>query len=436
MTPTRTWGYAYSLLMDTSRFPLIPGTQPMLITKGDGVWLQAADGQRILDAGGGAIVTNIGHGRPEIAEVAAKALEQLDYVVPLFATESRVALVDEVSDNWLPHPSWRCVFVSGGSESIDAAIRVAQLHHVACGRHERHKVIGRDVSYHGATIGALAVGSHDRRRKGLELTLPAMPKTSHHDPEQLEKIIEIEGAHTISAFVGEPVIGAAAGAYVPPDHYWPTVSEICARHDILVIADEVMTGFGRLGTKMGHEALDFTPDIIAAGKGLGGGYVPIGGVYTRADVVEPIGNTDLALMFYTFAGHDLCCAVSRKVLQILREENLVERAEIMGTFLRDRLDAEFGEHPNVEEVRGRGLLQGLGLVADRDSGAPFPRSAAFADQVAGIALENGVWVYPSGSGSFDDAVMFGPPFVATEDHVDQMVNVARHAIDAAAAALT
>ena len=422
--------------MDTSRFPLIPGTQPILITSSKGVWLEAADGRRILDAGGGAVVTNIGHGRPEIAEVAANALTRLDYVVPLFATESRVSLVDEVSDHWLPDPSWRCVFVSGGSESIDAAMRIAQLHHVACGRPERHKVIGRDVSYHGATIGALAVGSHDRRRKGLELALPTMPKTSHHDPEQLEKIIEIEGAHTISAFVGEPVIGAAAGAYVPPDNYWPTVSEICAHHDILVIADEVMTGFGRLGTKMGHEALGFTPDIIAAGKGLGGGYVPMGGVYTRADVVEPIGNTDLALMFYTFAGYDLSCSVARKVLEILREENLVERAETMGSVLRDRLETEFGEHPNVEEVRGRGLLHGLGLVADRDTGAPFPRSAAFADKVASIALDNGVWVYPSGSGIFDDAIMFGPPFVVTEDDIDQMVTVARRAIDVAAAELT
>lgn len=422
--------------MDTSRFPLIPGPQPILVTSSEGMWLEAAGGRRILDAGGGAIVTNIGHGRPEIAEVAANALRRLDYVVPIFATESRVALVNEVADNWLPDPSWRCVFVSGGSESIDAAIRIAQLHHVACGRPERHKVIGRDVSYHGATIGALAVGAHDRRRKGLESALPAMPKTSHYDPEQLEKVIEIEGPHTISAFIGEPVIGAAAGAYVPPDDYWPKVAKICAHHGILLIADEVMTGFGRLGSVMGHQALNFTPDIIAGGKGLGGGYVPIGGVYTRADVVEPIGETDLALMFYTFAGHDLSCAVATKVLEILREENLVERAAQMGAVLRDRLDEEFREHPNVDDVRGRGLLQGLGLVADRDTGEPFPRSAAFADNVTSAALEDGVWVYPSGSGVFDDAIMFGPPFVVDEDHIDQMVTIARKAIDATAARLT
>ena len=407
----------------------------MLITSSSGVWLQTADGRQILDAGGGAIVTNIGHGRPEIAQVASHALERLDYVVPVFATEARVALAEEVSDNWLPDPSWRSVFVSGGSESVDAAIRVAQLHHVACGRSERHKVIGRDVSYHGATLGALSAGLHDRRRKGLEQALLSMPKTSHYDAEELEKVIELEGPDTISAFIGEPVIGAAAGAYVPPDDYWPRISEICARHDILVIADEVMTGFGRLGTTMGHEALQFTPDIIAAGKGLGGGYVPIGGVYCRPDVVAPIAETDLALMFYTFAGHDLCCAVAKKVLEIVRAENLIDRAKIMGEILRERLEQEFQDHPNVEEVRGRGLLQGLGLVANRDTGEPFPRSAGFADSVSGIALESGVWVYPSGSGVFDDAVMFGPPFIVEEDQIDQMVTTTRHAIDEAAAAL-
>tara|TARA_Y100000768_G_scaffold262745_1_gene200357 strand:+ start:19207 stop:20475 length:1269 start_codon:yes stop_codon:yes gene_type:complete len=422
--------------MDVSRFPLVPGSSPILVTHNKGVWFHTSDGRQILDAGGGAIVTNIGHGRQEIARVAAEALGQLDYVVPIFATEARVALVEEVSDHWLPDPSWRCVFVSGGSESVDAAIRVAQLHHVACGRPERHKVIGRDVSYHGATMGALAVGSHDRRRKGLEQLLPSMPKTSHYDPDQLEKVIELEGPETISAFIGEPVIGAAAGAYVPPDDYWTRISEICAKHDILVIADEVMTGFGRLGTKMGHEALGFTPDIIAAGKGLGGGYVPIGGVYCRPDVVEPIGKTDLALMFYTFAGQDLCCSVAAKVLEIVRTENLLDRAAVMGEALRMRLEDEFRDHPNVEDIRGRGLLQGLGLVANRETGEPFPRSAAFADSVANAALNNGVWIYPSGSGVFDDAVMFGPPFIVEESHLDEMVHATRLAIDSVAESLS
>ena len=140
-------------------------------------------------------------------------------------------------------------------------------------------------------------------------------------------------------------------------------------------------------------------------------------------------------MFYTFAGHVLCCAVAKKVLEIVRAENLIDRAKIMGEILRERLEQEFQDHPNVEEVRGRGLLQGLGLVANRDTGEPFPRSAGFADSVSGIALESGVWVYPSGSGVFDDAVMFGPPFIVEEDQIDQMVATTRHAIDEAAAAL-
>ena len=415
--------------MDVSRFPLIPGKIPPTITHGEGVWLHTSNGHKILDAGGGAIVTNIGHGRKEIADIAASALRKLDYVVPTFATEARIQLVEEVADNWLPDPSWRCVFNSGGSESVDAAIRIAQLHHVACGRTERYKVIGRDVSYHGATLGALAVGSHDRRRKGLESALAVMPKTSYEDAEQLEKVIEIEGANTISAFIGEPVIGAAAGAYVAPEGYWRTISDICQRHDILLIADEVMTGFGRLGAPMGHQLFEFTPDIIVSGKGLGGGYVPMGGVYTRPDVVEPIAETDLALMFYTFAGQDLGCAVSKKVLQIMREENLVAQASEMGVLLRAKLLEEFQDHPHVSDIRGVGLMHGVGLVADRDSGRAFPRSAGFAEQVSAASFEAGVWVYPAGSGVFDDALLFGPPFIVSDSHIDQMVTTASRAID-------
>jgi|TARA_B110000467_G_scaffold92420_1_gene83467 adenosylmethionine-8-amino-7-oxononanoate aminotransferase len=256
-----------------------------------------------------------------------------------------------------------------------------------------------------------------------------MPKTSYEDADQLEKVIEIEGPNTISAFIGEPVIGAAAGAYVAPEGYWRTISEICQRHGILLIADEVMTGFGRLGTPMGHQLFEFTPDIIVSGKGLGGGYVPMGGVYTRPDVVAPIAETDLALMFYTFAGHDLGCAVSKKVLQIMREENLVNRAFEMGARLRAKLLDEFQDHPHVSDIRGAGLMHGIALVADRDSGEAFPRSAGFAEQVSAASFDDGVWVYPAGSGVFDDALLFGPPFIVSDSHIDQMVTTVSRAID-------
>lgn len=416
-----------------ARFPFIPTAEPPPVVVGaDDVWLEFDDGRRVLDAGGGAVVTNIGHGRPEIAAVAAEALSSVDYVIPPWATEARVALIEELTDHWLPEGFERCVFVSGGSESVDVAVRLARQHHMASGRSERHKVIGRDVSYHGATLGGLAVGGHDRRRSGLEALLPAMPKASHHDAEQLEKVIEIEGPDTISAFIGEPVIGAAAAGYVPPDDYWPNVIDICHRHGILVIVDEVMTGFGRLGTPMGVEAMGIEADIIVGGKGLAGGYAPMGGVYATDQVVDPIAAAGLTVMYYTFAGQDLCCSISRAVLEIMRTEDLVARSAQQGTRLRERLEAELLGHPNVNDVRGVGMLQGVGMVADAGEHRPFPRSARFTERVVAAMLERGVWAYPAGSGVFDDALLFGPPFTTTDEHIDIIVSTTREAIDACA----
>ena len=419
--------------MDAERaaaFPFIPTPEPPpVVAGGQGVWLEFADGRRLIDAGGGAVVTNIGHGRPEIAEVAQQALAAVDYVIPPWATQHRIELVEELTTHWLPERFTRCVFVSGGSESVDVAVRLARQHHMARGQGERHKVIGRDVSYHGATLGGLAVGGHDRRRLGLEALLPPMPKTSHHDAEQLDKVIEKEGAETISAFIGEPVIGAAAGAYVPPDGYWESVVEVCHRHGILVIADEVMTGFGRLGTPMGVDAMSIDADIIVGGKGVGGGYAPMGGVYATDEVVAPIAAAGLNVMYYTFAGQDLCCAIATKVLQIVRSEGLVERAAQQGARFREALQQEFETHPHVNDIRGKGLLLGLGLVADRDEHRPFPRTAQFTEKIVAELLERGVWVYPAGSGVFDDALLFGPPFTISDEEIDQVVSATRAAID-------
>ena len=425
--------------MDPSRaaaFPFIPSADPpLVIDRAEGVWLITPDGRRILDAGGGAIVTNVGHGRPAIVDAAARALGRIGYVVPLWATENRVALVEELVEHWLPDGFNRASFFCGGSESVDAAVRVARTHHVAAGRPERWKVIGRDVSYHGSTLSGLSVGLHDRRRAGLEPMLTDHPKADWLDPESLAKVVEREDPDTVAAFIGEPISGASGGAMVPPPDYWPAVAEVCEANGILLIVDEVMTGFGRTGRTWGHEHFDIAPDIIVAGKGLSGGSVPMGGVYATDAVVEPIAAAGMGMMYFTFSGADLGCAVSVEVLRIMRREGLVERAATMGALLRRRLEDTLGDHPNVSDIRGLGLMQGIELVADRRTGADFPRSVDFAARVAAEAIQRGVWLYPCGSGPVSDALLIGPPFTIDEDHIEMIVEVAADAIDSAAAGL-
>ena len=418
-----------------ARFPFIPGPPPPLIERTDGVWLYTDDGRRILDGGSGAVVTNIGHGRPEVIEAATRALSSVDYVVPLWATPSRVALVEELTEHWLPDGFGRCSFFSGGSESVDAAVRTARTFHVANGEPDRWKVIGRDVSYHGSTLSGLSVGMHDRRRDGLEPLLRDHPKSAWLDPEALAKVVEMEDPSTVSCFIGEPINGASGGAMVPPDGYCTAVEEVCRANGILLVVDEVMTGLGRLGRRWGHEHFGVRPDIIVGGKGLSGGYAPMGGMYADDRVTDTIAAAGRGLMYFTFSGQDLACAVSVEVLQILRREGLVERAAATGAVLRSQLEAALGDHPNVCDVRGIGLLQGVELVADRSADEPFPRSVDFAVRVAMEALERGLWVYPCGSGPVHDALLVAPPFTVSEDEISFAVDVLTESITAAAASV-
>lgn len=419
-----------------ARFPFVPqDTPPLVIERTEDVWLIRDNGDRILDAGGGAIVTTVGHGRADVIQAATDALGQVDYVVPLWATENRVALIEELTEHWLPEGFTQASFFCGGSESVDAAVRLARTHHLSTGESERWKVIGRDVSYHGSTLSGLSVGNHDRRRSGLEPMLHEHPKSDWLDAEALAKVIEREDPATVSAFIAEPINGASGAAMVPPPDYWPSVEEACRANGVLLIVDEVMTGFGRTGLNWGHEHFGITPDIIVGGKGLSGGYAPMGGMYTTRAIVDPIAAAGRGLMYFTFSGADLGCAVSVKVLQIMREEGLVDRAAHMGRRLRTRMEEELGDHPNVADIRGLGLMQGIELAKDRNSGESFARGDEFALQVAMEAVDRGVWVYPCGSGPVVDGLLLGPPYTITDDHIETIVGVTKDAISAAASRL-
>jgi adenosylmethionine-8-amino-7-oxononanoate aminotransferase len=435
------------------RYPFVspPGATPFVISRAEGAYLYAPDpdaasGERpILDAAGGAIVVNIGHGRREVGEAFARASAELTYAVPPFATEARVELVERLQESWLPPSLTRATFTSGGSESIDAAIRLVRQHHVSAGRPSRWKIIGRDLSYHGVTLASLDIGGHTKRRKSFGPFLsdvskaPACyclrcplektyPRCEVACATAFEEIIEREGADTIAAVIAEPIGGSTAGALVPPDEYWPKLVEIAHRHGILVIADEVMTGFGRTGRPMAVDHWGIEPDVLVAGKGLTGGYAPMGGVFTREDVLEPIARKGDELMFFTYSAHPACCAVATRVLGILEDEKLVSRAAKMGERLRARL-ARLESHPHVAEVRGRGLLQAVEIVKDRETLEPFPAQAGVTGKIVAAGLAQGTFFYPGGCDPARDVILLGPPFIIGDPEIEAIGNALESAIE-------
>ena len=431
------------------RFVFVPrgGAAPLVIERAEGCYLITPDGQRILDAAGGAVVVNVGHGRAEVAEAIARATREVSYLVPPFATEHRVRLVERLVDRWLPKGLTRAVFTSGGSEAMDSAVRLARQHHVSSGRPGRWKVFGRQLSYHGVTLATLSVGGHDKRRKGFEPWLTELPKApacfclrcpmGRSYPscevacaEELREIIAREGADTIAAFVVEPIGGSTAGALVPPDEYLPRIAEICRAHGILLIADCVMTGFGRTGRKFAVDHFGVLPDILVGGKGLTGGYAPMGGVFAQEHVVAPIGERGDELMFFTYSAHPGACAAADAVLDIMERERLVERAAEMGAKLRERL-LPLESHPNVAQVRGRGLLQAIELVRDKETLEPFPAEARLTAKIVAAGLSDGVFFYPGGCDPARDVITLGPPLVIGDEEIEKIGKTLEAALESA-----
>lgn len=438
MTPTKE---------EAPTWPFVP-LKTMTIERSQGLYLFTPDGDKIMDAAGGALCVNIGHGRAAVAKAVARSLQDSTYILPAFDTPERAALVHRLKSEWLPPHLTRIHLSSGGSEAVDAAMRLARLHFYCRGEESRYKIIGRTPSYHGTTLATLAVGGHDNRRMGLDPLLLPMPRVATPYPlryqatanipdcglaaaVELEKTIRREGPETIAAFIAEPIVGSSGGAIVPPSSYWPAVQAICKKHKILLIADEVMTGFGRTGIDFAVNHYNVKPDIIVSGKGLAAGYAPLCGVFASDEVVEPLKDKNMHLFFYTYGGHTSACAAANEVLSIMARENLVDRVAYLEPFIARALKNRFFNHPNVAECRGKGLLWAIEVVKDRNTLEQFPEDLKVSERIVAQALERGVFFYGGGTGPVRDIVAMGPPFIITEAEINTMVDVLGEAVDAA-----
>ncbi|CAN5653690.1 aspartate aminotransferase family protein [soil metagenome] len=419
--------------------------------------IHTADGRAFLDAAGGAIVVNVGHGRTEIAATMADQAARLAYAHgSVFTTEPLEAYAAEVADI-LPLDGPAIYPVSGGSEAIETALKLARAYHLARGEPERATVIARWGSYHGNTLGALDLSGRRPLRRPYEPWLGRFRHVSAAYPyragdtganalgdgaelaAELDRTIEQAGPGAVAAFVAEPIVGATLAAVAPPDDYWPAIAEVCRRHGVLLIADEVMTGFGRTGRWFGMDHWGVRPDILVAAKGATSGYWPFGFAAASDRVHATVTAPGAAFVHgFTYSHAPVGAAVARAVLRILREESLVEASAVKGARLRSLLADPLADHPAVGDIRGLGLLVGVELVADRETRRPFPRSARLTESVVAEARARGVLLY-SGTGNADgtdgDTLLLGPPFVVTDDELDRIADASAQAIEAAVGAL-
>ncbi len=420
---------------------------PLYIERAEGAYLYTRAGQKILDAGSGAVVVNVGQGREELAKLAEATVRRLNYVVPVWISPERERLVKRLS-GWTPPGLNRFFFTSGGSESVEMALKFALLYQKVQGRPSRKKIISRQLSYHGNTMGALSAGS-SARRADYEHVLFDWPKIPpsycYRCPwgktypscdldcaEALEEEIRRQRPENIAAFIAEPMMGASGGAVPPVKEYWPRIAEVCRRHDVLLIADEVMTGFGRTGRRFAVEHWNVKPDILVGGKGLTGGYVPMGMIAVDERLVEVCEQARADFMFFTYSCHPLACAMADGVLEIMERERLVERAALLGARLGAELREALSGHPMVGDIRGAGLFWGVELVRDRERRIPYPPEAKCIIRVLGAAIGRGLFFYPAsgmGGDAGGDAMMIAPPFVIGDAEIDFIVSTLRAALD-------
>ncbi|WP_419906139.1 aspartate aminotransferase family protein [Hoeflea sp.] len=433
-------------------FPRHTKSELPVIAAGDGCYLIDSNGKKYLDGSGGAAVSCLGHSDSDVTAAITRQLENVAFAhTGFFTSEAAETLADLLVEN-APSGIERVYFVSGGSEAVEAALKLARQFYIEIGEPQRHRLIARRQSYHGNTLGALAAGGNEWRRRPFS---PLMIETSHIAPcyeyrdrmegetpvdyglrvaNELEEEILRLGPETVMAFIAEPVVGATAGAVPSVEGYFKRIREICDKYGVLLILDEVMCGMGRTGTLFASEQDGIAPDIVTIAKGLGAGYQPVGAMLCTSKIYSAIENGSGFFQHgHTYVGHPVACAASLAVVRALLDRNLIERVREKGERLSDALHTAFGQHPHVGDIRGRGLFRGIELVEDRTTKRPFSPAQGVNKRVKAAAFDAGLICYPMG-GTIDgvngDHVLLAPPFIIEDGQIDELVGKLDKALSA------
>ena len=428
---------------------------PRRAVAAEGIRFTDADGSSYIDASGGAAVSCLGHGHPDVIAALHDQLDRLAYAhTGFFTTDVAEALAERLIAT-APEGLSHVYLVSGGSEAVEAALKMARQYFTEIGQPQRRHIIARRQSYHGNTLGALAAGGNEWRRAQFK---PLLMQAHHIAPcfayreqqdgesdaayaaraagELEEKILEL-GPDSVAAFVAEPVVGATAGAVPPVADYFQRIRAICDKYGVLLILDEVMCGMGRTGHMYACEADGIAPDLLTIAKGLGGGYQPVGAVLLGQRIFDAFaGGSGFFQHGHTYMGHPMAAAAGLAVQEVIARDNLLANVQVMGGRLREGLQAAFGQHSHVGDIRGRGLFQAIELVADRDSKEPFAPERKLHARIKAEAMARGLMVYPMG-GTIDgvrgDHVLLAPPFIVTESDIAEITGRLAEAVEAALA---
>lgn len=429
-------------------------TPPMAV-RGEGPYLFDSQGQRYIDASGGPAVTCLGHGNPEVVAAIREQAGKITYAFDSFFThEPAERLADQLTAA-APDPLKRVFFVSGGSEGVESALKFARQFHLENGQGSRSLFISRRQSYHGATLGALAVGGQTLRQEPFAPLLmdvahiaPCYPYREQRPEEsaedyglrvanELEAAILQAGPENVAAFVAETVVGGALGAAPAVPGYFRRIREICTQYGVLLILDEVLCGMGRTGTRFAFEAEGIVPDLCVVAKGLAGGYQPIGAVLVSEQIVETVKRGSGAFRhLFTFQAHPIACAAALAVQKVIDDRDLLSNVRRQGERLMASLKEALGDHPHVGDIRGRGLLLGVELVADRQTKAPFAPEKALYARIRTQGMAHGIACYPGGGsvdGARGDHVLLAPPYIIDDTHVAEITTRLKDTLEAAIA---